>query len=125
MKAGYKSLKLKAVVECSFRRSEMTNLDLFRGDKSFPGDLTGNEVFMFVSRMGNQVVFIFNDINVMEGDKECRLIDSRRLRLGKGRFNPLMLQNYANSVGLDLAGLRRYEDVYADMQDRKKLRAAG
>ena len=118
-KTPLKRLRLRAVVECSFCRSEATNLDLFRPSPNYPGDLQGVEAFLFVSKTGNQVVFIFREV-AFDHMHPNRIVDSRRLRMTTGEWNPLMLQNYANAVGLNLQGLRRFEEIFDDMQERKR-----
>lgn len=114
-------LRLKAVVACSFQRSEASNLRLFREASHYPGDLQKGEVFLFLSRMGNQVIFVFQDpvVNFGEGTPR-RVLDSRRLRIEGGTWNPYMLQNYANQVGLHLVGIKRFEQIHDELRAAKR-----
>lgn len=106
-------LRLKGVVACDFSRSEATNLNLYRREAHFPGELQPGEAFLFVARSGNQVLFLFSGQQVDFAGVLRQVTDSRRLRLGKGSWSPYMLQNYANSVGLELVGIKRFEQIYA------------
>ena len=125
-KTKLKQLRLKAVIQCSFCRSEATNLDLFRQEAHYPGDLKKGEAFLFLAKSGNQVVFIFRDpVLEFEGEKKARrVIDSRRLRLDGGSWSPYMLQNYANHVGLNLIGIKRFEQVHDELA-RARARKGG
>jgi len=49
-----------------------------------------------------------------------RVVDSRRLRISGGAWSPLMLQNYANAVGLNLVGIKRFEQLYDESRAAKK-----
>jgi hypothetical protein len=108
-----KRLKLKGIIRVSFVRSEKTNLDLYKQSSGYPGDLGSNEAFLFISKKGDQVIFIFQDADVSvkkeddsrRGTGFRRVLDSRRLRLGDGVWHPYMLQEYAHAVGLHLIGI--------------------
>lgn len=119
-------LRLKGVIMCSFQRSEVTNLDLYRQEPHYPGDLKKGEAFLLVSKMGNQVVFIFRDpvFSFGVGFAARRVTDSRRLRLDGGTWSPYMLQNYANEVGLHLVGLKRFETIHDEMLARKREKSS-
>jgi hypothetical protein len=117
-------LRLKGVVQCSFVRSEATNLRLYRQGKHFPGELESGEAYLFVAKGNDQVLFLFADSHVDFSGVSRRVIDSRKLRLGGGSWNPYMLQNYANSVGLNLVGIKRFEQVLADQAKMKRGRRA-
>jgi len=119
-------LRLKAVIQCDFGRSEANNLKLYRLQPHYPGDLASGEAFLFFSKTGNQVIFVFRDPTIeFEGDETRHVTDSRRLRLDGGTWSPYMLQNYANLVGLHLVGIKRFEQVHAEMQERKQMRKTG
>ncbi len=115
-------IRLKAIkFDVDFRKSELTNYDSFRRSKLWPGELGTNEAFLFVSRGGNQLVWVLNvsSVEATHADKrgylDRRMIDSRRWRIEGGTsWNPMMLQNYANEVGLELIGFKRFETVYEE-----------
>ena len=116
-------LRLKGVVQCSFTRSEDTNLKLYRQMTHYPGDLQPGEAFLFLARGGDQVVFVFADTSVDFGGVKREVIDSRKLRLRTGTWSPYMLQNYANMVGLELVGIKRFEQIHAAWRDAKRKNA--
>jgi hypothetical protein len=123
-------LRLRGVVTCSFARSEATNLRLYKKAGHFPGDLKRGEAYLFISKGGNQVIFVFRpitlDVNVPhragDGTKTRSVIDSRRLRLDGGTWHPYMLQNYANAVGIELIGFKRFEEVHDRMMTAKRTK---
>ena len=116
---GKTNLRLKGVISCDFGRSEANNLKLFRKQGHYPGDLKAGEAFLFFSKTGNQCLFMFRDPIVSFDDVE------RRVRLDGATWSPYMLQNYAHLVGLHLIGLKRFEQVHAEMQERKRNRNKG
>jgi len=121
MSKKLKQLRLKGVIQCSFQRSEATNLALFRQEGHYPGDLDTGEAFLFIAKGGNQVIFIFCEpLTFQDGSKTRRITDSRRLRLDGGSWSPYMLQNYAEAVGLHLVGIKRFEQVHDEMAKAKR-----
>jgi len=113
-------LRLKGVVQCSFARSEATNMRLYRQTGHFPGELERGEAYLFVAKGQNQVLFLFADVQVDFDGVSRQVIDSRKLRLAKGTWSPYMLQNYANSVGLELVGIKRFEQILAYQAKMKR-----
>jgi hypothetical protein len=115
-------VKLKAIkFDTDFRKSELTNYDIFKRSRSFPGELESNEVFLFISKGGNQLVWILNvdRVDVGHADRkgyvDRRLIDTRRWRIeGSSSWNPEMLADYAAEVDLDLVGFKRFREIYAE-----------
>jgi len=125
MSKGKTRLRLKAVVRCSFSRSEATNLVLFSKEGHYPGDLEEGEAFLFLSKGGDQVIFIFRSPIFFEGRKgDLKVIDSRRLRIPGGTWSPYMLQNYAEEIGLHLIGVKRFEQVHDEMMAAKRAKRA-
>ena len=113
------SIKLRAVrFDVDFRLRDLRSYDEFRNSNKFPGELRRNEAYLFVSRSGDQLLWVLNvsQVEVSRpnrlGQYQRRIIDTRRWRIEGGTWNPMMLQNYANEVDLDLVGFRRYEDQY-------------
>ena len=112
-------VRLKGVrLDVDFRKNEATNYDMFKRSKIFPGELHKNEVFLFISKSGNQLVWVLNVDQIetafanKRGNFERRIVDTRRWRIEGGTWNPHLLQNYANDCGLDLVGFKRFEDRY-------------
>jgi|SaaInlStandDraft_3_1057020.scaffolds.fasta_scaffold43960_2 hypothetical protein len=120
------NLRLKGIIMCSFARSEATNLNLFRQMGHYPGDLKKGEAFLFISKMGNQVIFIFRSPIQFEGtQRDIEVVDSRRLRLSSSSWNPHMLQNYANEIGLHLVGIKTFEQIHDEwVANKRKKRKA-
>jgi hypothetical protein len=71
----------------------------------------------------NQFVWILNDSAIDKNEREHRVFDSRRWRLATGTWNPLMLANYAEEVGLQLEGLRKFEQIYDDSRKKKSRKS--
>jgi hypothetical protein len=112
-------LKLKAICfGVNFQCSERTNYERFKKSKQFPGELDTGETYLFVSKTGNQLVWIFNTGKFMNG-KERDITDSRRWRLSGGEWSPKMLANYASEVGIELLGIRRFEEQYNESRRRR------
>ena len=106
-------VRLKAVCfDVDFRYNEFGIYEGFRKSKSFPGDLGKNEVFLFVSRTGNQLLWVLNLTSLDAVGSQQSMIDTRRWRLSGSYWNPMMLANYAADVGLDLVGIKRFEELY-------------
>lgn len=112
MKAKAK-IKLKAIqFDVDFRYSEFTIYQEFKKNKSFPGELGASEAFLFVSRSGNQLLWVLNVTKIDAKSSQQTLIDTRRWRLSGSTWHPFMLQNYAAEVGLELIGIRRFEAIH-------------
>jgi len=115
-------LRLKGVIQCNFARSEANNLTLYRQMGHFPGELQAGEAFLFLAKGGNQVLFFFADKQVDFAGVSRQVIDSRKLRLTTGTWDAYMLQNYANMVGLDLVGIKRFEQIHVAWREARKSR---
>ena len=109
-------MRLRMVATMPFSRSEATNFDSIR--TQLKGlKLDRNDVVAFVSMTGNQVLFVYNpgEILIRPGLRH-EVLRSVRLRLrGRQEWNPLMLVNYAAEVGIQLEGLKKFEDHYAKL----------
>lgn len=105
-------MRLVRVAETDFRKSEATMFTELM--KASPHKMSATDVVLFVSKQGNQLVFVWAPVEVSddeEGASHRRVLASRRLRIqGGGRWNPLMLRNYAEHAGVDLQGLARFEE---------------
>ncbi len=105
-------VKLVEIKEANFRQSEATNFAKL--PKSRRESLKNGEAICFVSRMGNQLVFVHKggEFGKTVQGKERRVVYSTRLRLTRGTWNPIMLADYADEVGLELLGLKKFEVHY-------------
>jgi hypothetical protein len=115
-------MKLRLVKTCSFQKSELNNfLDVVRerpelGSKDSKYRLQREDVVLLVSKMENQLVFL-HGFDFTGGTQVLR---STRFRISnsKARWNPLLLANYARTVGIQLSGLQAYEDHIKREQKR-------
>lgn len=106
-------MRLKYIETVDFRKSEATNF--FEQSKKQKWSLKSGEVVCFVSGRGNQIVFVHPaEVNDFVGSAKARgmIIRSERLRLTSGSWNPLMLANYAKEMGIELEGIKRFEEHY-------------
>jgi hypothetical protein len=102
-------MRLVRVERANFRKSEATNFrEIVAREKL---ELRPGEVLCIHSMTGEQLVFVWRPEHVDSGNgSKVEVLSSRRLRLEGGRtWNPLMLVNYAESVGLKIENLRRFE----------------
>lgn len=114
-----KKVRLKGVkLGVDFRQSDLTNYDEFKRSKSFPGELETNEVYLFVSKGENQLVWIYH-VSTMEpfttrkATQSKRIIDSRRWRIeGSSRWNFHMLAEYASMAELHLIGIPTLREYF-------------
>ena len=109
-------LRLKLVVTADFRKTEQTNWIELEAAGEIPKNLKPGDVVCMVSSSRNQVVFVFPPYEHAHDGKVIRVINSRRLRISGGAWNPLMLQNYAADVGLRLSGITRFEEHFVQQR---------
>ena len=116
-------IKLKAIwMGADFRYSERTNYNNFTRMPQFPSMLRANEAFLFVSKSGNQLVWLLNQQDINGKVKTVEVTDSRRWRLTGGTWNPLMVANYAKEVGIELIGIKTFEQHYNENQRKRTAR---
>lgn len=101
-------MKLKHVEKMAFSQGEHTMYKKLCDTYPHLSVLSKNDVILVISLTGNQLVFIHGFTSV-DG---LNALHSERLRLPNHRpWNPTMLVNYAEQVGITLEGLRRFEDI--------------
>jgi hypothetical protein len=125
-------MRLKYIAQVDFRKSEATNFlehhVVKRGKKIAKRPaLKAGEVACLIASSGNQVVFVYNPDRVQDVNAdvdERPVLHSERLRLTSGgRWNPLMLGNYAAQVGIQLEGIRLFEQHFDEMtRERRRVR---
>lgn len=119
MKNGLKAVRIKSIFYADFRKSARTLYDELRKDKThWRGECGRDETYVFVSSTGNQLLFVLGECEVInrEGtryESRQRLLDYRCWRMERSSFHPLMLENYANQVGLSF-GRKTLEEWYYD-----------
>lgn len=121
-----KTIRMKGIFTADFRRSPRTLVDDLRRKRNlWQGEPNEGEAYVFVSSRGNQIVFVTGDkeIEYRAGTRYeagRRLLDYRCWRIEGGSFSVLMLENYANAVGLSL-GKKRLEAWYQErLQSRRE-----
>lgn len=111
-------MRLRFVHTCHFGKNELTNFlavlakhpEFGSPDSKFR--LKSDDVVLLVAMSGNQLVFV-HGFDTWADDREVtyKTLRSTRFRLAsKQAWNPLMLANYAKSVGITLTGLAEYEE---------------
>lgn len=86
-------------------------------EESFPGK---GYVVLLLSKSKDQMCFVHGFETFTDKNKSAvrRVLWSEKLRLDRGTWNPLMLVNYAERVGLGLVGLKRFEDFYHKLTEK-------
>lgn len=119
-------MRLRIVHTCHFGKSELNNfLEVLAkhpelGAEKSKYKLAADDVVLLVSKMGDQLVFVHGFDNFTHADKDWRVLRTRRLRIGKGgRWNPLMLADYAKRINIPLHGLTLFEEHIKKLLDLK------
>lgn len=108
-------MRLRYVETVDFRKSELTCwLEIAKRRPALARRLKTDDVVTLASMSGDQLVFL-HGFSEVDGKQVLR---STRLRLRGGRWNPLMLANYAKDAGIALSGLRTYEQHLAEVVAR-------
>lgn len=107
-------MRIKRVVEADFRRSDFGLFSLFQKEnRPFVEALGKNDIVVFVSKRGNQLLFIHGF-----GEIDSRpVLPSVKYRLLQGSWNPLMLRNYAEKAGMKIDGLKMFEDYFGHLRE--------
>lgn len=110
-------MRLRFVYTCHFGKSELTNfLAVLAKHPEFGNAesklrLKPDDVVLLVAMAGNQLVFLHGFDAFEHEAVSQKVLRSTRFRLPSSkRWNPLMLANYAKSVGITLTGLTEYEE---------------
>lgn len=124
-------VRLKAVIEdVDFRKASSTNFyelgRLTRYKPIFEGLRKGQAV-CFISKRMDQVAFVLSSKPVNAPFRnlyaERKAFMTLMMRVEGGRWNPLMLANYAADCGIELVGLSKYEDRYEAQLEEKRQHA--
>lgn len=106
------SLRLKLVAAADFRKGVPTMMDDLRRAKKLV-DLSGDEVVLLISATGLQLAFVFRDVTIEDRSRVDTVKCTTHYRVQLDRhtpWNPLMLVNYAEEAGIELQGLKRFEE---------------
>lgn len=115
-------LRLKAIIpSADFRKSEWTLYNEYVNSRAYAGSLKKGEAYLFLSKSKNQLLWFFRDPTTIAGfnDIDQNIVDSRKWRVTSGIWHPFMLANYAEEAGIDLVGIKRFEEIL-DEQRRKR-----
>lgn len=107
-------LRLRFVGVTDFRKSEQTMFDEMMKER--PLRLGENDVVMFRSGRGDQLVFVQRKETVGGNGRE--ILPSRKLRVSWGAWSEIMIADYARMVGISLENLPTLEQFFS------RLRAA-
>ena len=128
-------VRLKQVVSTSFNKSCHTQLEEFRTGNKANTELVANlkqgEAVMFLSLGENQLRFCYKPIEAERGEllgsAKCWMPDHvhtsyfwLQIRLS-GRWNPLMLANIAKRAGINLVGLKHFEEYYEHLLTEDRI----
>lgn len=118
-------MRLKLIVTVNFQRTEAENFHAAM--KRNPGlELGPQDVVCMVSLSRQQIVFMYRKETIDVSGYGLRkgtadVFHSERLRLSRSTFEPKMIQNYANQIGIVLDGFRRFEDIYASLGEKENV----
>jgi len=99
-------MRLKHIETVDFRSSERTTFDALCALRPHLRRMRHDDVVLLRSRRGDQLQFVWA-WDIIDG---TRVLRSQRLRLDKKTpWNPLMLADYANTIGLELAGIKTFK----------------
>jgi len=115
-------VRLRRVERGDFRTTERTMFENLPA--ALRRKLKGSDAVCFVSGVGNQIVFVYGFTNVgltkatgRHKPRRYGIVTSVRLRLTGSTWNPLMLANYADACGIELLGLKRFEEHYEHLAE--------
>lgn len=109
-------MRLKYIETVDFRQSEATNFKQIMAKQKL--ELAPSDVILLVNKGRDQLVFVYDvkELTVKNGTKKIyEVLTSVRHRLSSGTWNPLMIHNYAETSGLHLDGLKRFEEHYREL----------
>ncbi len=107
----------------AFLYTDVTHWEWAKQQPSFPKDgLSSGDCLLFLSKTMNQLLFLWNPIDMVDQKRagQRTIFRSIRLRIEGGTWNPMMIQNYANEVGLEFIGLRNFREQYLSFLSAKR-----
>ena len=131
-------MKLRLIERCDFRKNELTNyIEIL---KKRPLKLGADDCVLLINHQEDQLIFIFGFDHAKDTKGEKRMVlRSEKLRLTSeerdaegnvirrhiGKWEPLLLANYAERAGIELEGIKRFEDYYKNLVEQKREEADG
>ena len=119
--ANMDKLRLKYVTEADFRYGPWTLWKMWEAHRKQKRwlQLKAGEVALFVSKRGAQLLFFSATSELSDGRV---VLDTHRLQLQGGTWNPLRIKEYAEKIGIDLQGLQGFEEHYKEAAERRAQR---
>lgn len=108
-------LNLRFVATVDFRHGVPFHYDELR-KKKLMREISEDECVLLISQTGRQLAFVFaeTEIRSRSGDP-VKAISHHRVQLAKHTpWNPTMLSEYADRAGIELLGVKRFEDFVRD-----------
>lgn len=110
--------RLRAIIEVSFVKSEMTNFEEAFQSKKYRDlilQMDRSDILCFISKQHNQLVFLRGFTKVSTVGASWIVLFSQRMRIRRGpgfsdEFEPTMLANYARDCGIELIGIKLFEN---------------
>ena len=118
-----RDVRLRKVVTADFRKNEATNWQLLEDEGEIPRGLKADDVICMLSHTQTQIVFVRPPYEHAINGKVIKVTASQRLRIAGGSWNPLLLANYAEDVGLRLVGLPKFEEHYRAVREEARQAA--
>jgi len=125
-------MRLRVIAHMDFRKNEHTLYNEVM--ESYPKlRFKTDDCVCMISGNGKIVRFVFGftklEALIKRGkvSSTTQVLSSRVHRItGYGIWNPLMLQNYANAVGLEIEGLKSFAQYYRQyLEEKREVRAGG
>lgn len=104
-------LSLRMIATVDFRLGVPTHYDVLK-KKRLLKDISEDETVLLVSATGRQLAFVFHEVQIDSRSGEpVRAIAHYRVQLDRHTpFNGTMLSQYAERAGIELIGIKRFED---------------
>lgn len=111
-------MRLRDIYEANFHFGPWTLNEIWeahRKKNKWP-QLKMGEVTLLISKKREQLLFLSPTTKLSDGQV---VLDTRRLSLKGVGWNPLRIKEYAAMVGIDLEGLKNFEEHYEALRMRK------
>lgn len=126
-------MRIRRVVEGDFRWSEHGVWLKYVNEKknskyvnrALLKTLNKDDVIVFISKTGNQLLFIHGFEDLENGEGEIRMmLPSQRYRIVNGTWDYHMLVDYGKKAGVKVTGLPTFHEHFSHVRDRTVLKAA-
>ena len=108
-KIQLRSVNLRQIATVDFRKNERTCwLEFVKKNPRFT--LNSGDALLLLSKSFNQLCFVYGttELRGTVSGLDSEVLTSLKLRISGGTWNPLRLSEYANSVGLELIGIKSF-----------------